>query len=178
VRPKQFVLALLLIYVLRVAAVNIVAIGMYPEFVSWTIDDPAMTVYGVPRTDKDSVYLAQRMRKMMNEITYAMVTAKYLVDFFPILKHVPLQFAKWKRDALNWHDRTMELFVSLNRDVEAKMVRPNIAAGIACAHLLSGRWGSNSFLCEAADCRQGAQRVERTGAGLARWRDVVSTLRL
>jgi hypothetical protein len=88
--------------------------------------DMPSAVYGIPRTSVNSAYLSREMRTMAHDITSAMATSKYLVDFFPILKHLPPWLAPWKQDALAWHQRSMQLFMGLNREVEVKTVRPQI----------------------------------------------------
>jgi len=50
-----------------------------------------------------------------------------MVDIFPFLNYMPLWMAKWKRDALEWHERETKMFEDFYNDVGKQMV--NFASG-------------------------------------------------
>jgi len=62
-----------------------------------------------------------------------------MVDIFPFLNYMPLWMAKWKRDALEWHERETKMFEDFYNDVGKQMV--NFASGYSVP---------SSFLCYQA----------------------------
>lgn len=60
---------------------------------------------------------------MVTRITSVGTPGASLVDFFPALKRVPTWMAKWKREALAWHEAETEVFKGFNAAVAARMVR-------------------------------------------------------
>jgi len=45
-----------------------------------------------------------------------------MVDLFPVMNYLPAWMAKWKRDALEWHERESKMFEGFYTDVNKKMV--------------------------------------------------------
>lgn len=45
-----------------------------------------------------------------------------MVDIFPVMNYLPAWMAKWKSDALEWHERETKMFEGFYEDVEEKMV--------------------------------------------------------
>ena len=81
-------------------------------------------MYGWPRIgDKDKPVI-QRIHAHTARIASAVVPGRYLVDIFPVMKHLPAAVAKWKREGLEWHARETEMFESFNQGVSDRMVRP------------------------------------------------------
>lgn len=60
---------------------------------------------------------------MVTRITSVGTPGASLVDFFPVLKHVPTWMAKWKREGLAWHEAESEIFKGFNAGVAAIMVK-------------------------------------------------------
>lgn len=46
-----------------------------------------------------------------------------MVDLFPLMNHLPLWMANWKKEALDWHARETRRFEGFLKDVESRMVR-------------------------------------------------------
>ncbi|KAI0088576.1 cytochrome P450 [Irpex rosettiformis] len=78
------------------------------------------SVYGWPALEPGSPHI-QRIKSMVSRITSVGTPGASLVDFFPVMKHLPTWMAKWKREGLAWHEAESEVFKKFNADVAERM---------------------------------------------------------
>ncbi|KAI0793004.1 cytochrome P450 [Irpex lacteus] len=78
------------------------------------------SVYGWPALEPGSPHI-HRIKNMVTRITSVGTPGASLVDFFPALKCVPTWMAKWKHEALAWHEAETEVFKGFNAAVVARM---------------------------------------------------------
>ena len=79
-------------------------------------------VYGWPRVTTVDKPIVERVHAHLLRLTNAALPGRYLVDAFPMLRHLPTWLAKWKRDGLEWHARETEMFEEFNEGVRGRMV--------------------------------------------------------
>ncbi|KAJ3871066.1 cytochrome P450 [Lentinula edodes] len=84
--------------------------------------------YGWLRSTKEHAPLVKRIHAHTARLANSCIPGSSMVDIFPIINNIPGWMAKWKRDALAWHQHESEMFESFNADVERK-----IAYGVAKA---------------------------------------------
>lgn len=78
--------------------------------------------YGWPRLTDEHIPLVKRIHAHTARLSNACIPGTSMVDLFPILNYLPSWFAKWKQDALEWHQRESEMFEGFNAGVAKKMV--------------------------------------------------------
>ena len=81
------------------------------------------SVYGWPALDYDSP-LIQYIQGFVEYVARAAMPGAYLVDAFPIMKHIPASLAPWKRKGLEWHANESKKFEGFNNEVSEKIVGP------------------------------------------------------
>ncbi|KAJ3859432.1 cytochrome P450 [Lentinula novae-zelandiae] len=84
--------------------------------------------YGWLRSTKEHAPLVKRIHAHTARLANSCIPGSSMVDIFPIINNIPGWMAKWKRDALAWHQHESEMFESFNADVEQR-----IAYGVAKA---------------------------------------------
>ncbi|KAJ3563358.1 hypothetical protein NP233_g8993 [Leucocoprinus birnbaumii] len=77
--------------------------------------------YGWPRITDEHIPLVKRIHAHTARLSNACIPGTSMVDLFPILNYLPTWMAKWKQDALDWHQRESEMFEGFNKDVAKKM---------------------------------------------------------
>ena len=65
--------------------------------------------------------LVKRIHAHTATLANACMPGKSMVDIFPLLNHLPLSLAKWKRDALEWHKRESQMFEEFNDEAFQKI---------------------------------------------------------
>ena len=83
------------------------------------------SVYGWPALEPGSPHIL-RIKNMVTRITSVGTPGASLVDFFPVMKHLPAWMAKWKRDGLAWHEGESEVFKKFNAEVATRLVSHHI----------------------------------------------------
>lgn len=82
----------------------------------------ASAVYAWPPLTKSDDGLVHRIDELMRRLVMAGLPGRYLVEIFPIMKHLPTWMAKWKREGLEWHRRDTEMFEGFYDNVARSMV--------------------------------------------------------
>ncbi|KAG6907102.1 hypothetical protein DXG01_010515 [Tephrocybe rancida] len=77
--------------------------------------------YGWPRLTDEHMPLVKRIHAHTAHLSNACIPGTSMVDLFPFLNYLPAWMAKFKRDALAWHQRESEMFEGFNADVARKM---------------------------------------------------------
>ncbi|KAG6853456.1 hypothetical protein C0991_004243 [Blastosporella zonata] len=77
--------------------------------------------YGWPRLTDEHIPLVKRIHAHTARLSNACIPGTSMVDLFPMLNYLPAWMAKWKRDALDWHQRESEMFEGFNAGVATKM---------------------------------------------------------
>ena len=62
------------------------------------------------------------MQDFVTRITSAAAPGAFLVDFFPIMKHIPAWMARWKREGIAWHEERSRVFEAFNASAEKQIV--------------------------------------------------------
>jgi len=73
-----------------------------------------------------------------------------MVDLFPVMNYLPAWMAKWKRDALEWHERESKMFEGFYTDVNKKMVsirHEDLLVRRAILSYISDRRAGEEVLC-------------------------------
>ena len=79
-------------------------------------------LYGLGSPTNDEVSIIRRIRQFTARVTASVIPGKYLVDFFPLMLHLPTWLAKWKREGQRHFDEDTALFSMLLEGVrEAKV---------------------------------------------------------
>ena len=79
-------------------------------------------LYGWPSIGDKEEALVKRLRAHAAKLAASAMAGAHLVDIFPLMKHLPVWMAKWKRDGLAWHETETNLLKELNRDAKEQMV--------------------------------------------------------
>lgn len=79
-------------------------------------------VYGWPRIGPKDKPLIKRIHAHTARIASAILPGAYLVELFPLMKHLPTWMAKWKREGLEWHEQETKMFEEFNAGVNDKLV--------------------------------------------------------
>nr|F1SY62.1 RecName: Full=Cytochrome P450 monooxygenase 58 [Postia placenta Mad-698-R]BAK09406.1 cytochrome P450 [Postia placenta] len=94
----------------------------------------ASAVYAWPPLTKSDDGLVHRIDELMRRLVMAGLPGRYLVEIFPIMKHLPTWMAKWKREGLEWHRRDTEMFEGFYDNVARFMAsgkyKPSLTAGL------------------------------------------------
>ena len=79
-------------------------------------------MYGM-RTKPEDPYV-DNAKKAIEGFNEAAVPGKFLVESFPVMKHIPSWFpgAGWKRQGLNWRDNNREVRLNAFNIVKDQMV--------------------------------------------------------
>ena len=67
--------------------------------------------------------LPVRSHNISARIVIEMKTGGHLVEFFPILNHVPRSLAKWKREAEDFFISYSKVFEGMYTEIQARVVR-------------------------------------------------------
>lgn len=79
--------------------------------------------YGWPRITEEHRPLVKRIHAHTDRLSNACIPGTSMVDIFPVMNYLPAWMAKWKSDALEWHERETKMFEGFYEDVEEKMVQ-------------------------------------------------------
>lgn len=74
-----------------------------------------------PIESKDDL-LVERINSISHRILRAALPGAYLVEIFPIMKHLPSWMAKWKREGLEHFTKDTKMFEGFLSDVEERVV--------------------------------------------------------
>ena len=80
------------------------------------------SVYGWPALEPGSPHIL-RIKNMVTRITSVGTPGASLVDFFPVMKHLPAWMAKWKREAEGYYRADSAMFEKLYSEAEERLVR-------------------------------------------------------
>ncbi|KAF7359170.1 Cytochrome P450 [Mycena sanguinolenta] len=75
-------------------------------------------MYGWPGLDSTHNELVTRINDLAQRLVQATLPGAFLVETFPVMKHLPLWMAKWKREGLEWHRKDTILFEGMLNDVK------------------------------------------------------------
>ena len=106
--------------------------------------------YGWPRITEEHVALARQIHALARRLASACVPGASMVDLFPVLNYLPVWMAKWKRDALEWHERESKMFEGFYTDVNKKMVsirHEDLLVRRAILSYISDRRAGEEVLC-------------------------------
>jgi cytochrome P450 len=78
-------------------------------------------VYDWPSIKSENDESVTFINDMMGRVTRAMAPGAHFVEFLPFLKAIPSRFAKWKREAEEWHAHDSVIFERLFQDVRARI---------------------------------------------------------
>ncbi|KAI9439112.1 cytochrome P450 [Lactarius indigo] len=82
----------------------------------------AMTMtYGTPSMISEQDPGVKAIDGFMAHMTRATRPGAFLVELFPWMLRIPSRFAKWKRDAENWHKNDSQMFVDRFNGVREKL---------------------------------------------------------
>ena len=65
----------------------------------------------------------------MHRVLTASVPGAFLVEVFPVMLRIPKRFAKWKRWALEWHEKDTALFTEFLEGARTKIVGAQFSCG-------------------------------------------------
>jgi hypothetical protein len=81
------------------------------------IDSPSTTsstilsaVYGFPRVESKDDPLVARINESIQRLVRAASPGAYLVETFPVMKHLPTWIAPWKKWGLEWYKKDSAMF--------------------------------------------------------------------
>jgi len=80
-------------------------------------------VYGWPAIESKDDPLVSRINDFMHRLTQAGLPGAYLVDIFPLMKHLPTWMAPWKKWGLEWYTKDTEMFQGFYDGVAKTLVR-------------------------------------------------------
>ncbi|KAF5343067.1 hypothetical protein D9758_011141 [Tetrapyrgos nigripes] len=91
-------------------------------------------VYGMdPIKTKDDP-LITRINDLMHRLVRATLPGSFLVDIFPVMKHLPEAIAPWKKEGMEWHRKDTVMFQEfmdgVRKQVNAGEAKPSFAAGL------------------------------------------------
>lgn len=66
--------------------------------------------------------IVEKINDVMHRLSSAAVPGAFIVDIFPVLKHLPAWSAKWKRDAISWFNKDSAMFTGFMDQVRTDMV--------------------------------------------------------
>lgn len=75
-------------------------------------------IYGFPSIKSKDDPLVERVTALVHRLVRAALPGAYLVDTFPVMRHLPEWMAKWKREGLQHHRDDTEMFEGFLTDVE------------------------------------------------------------
>jgi hypothetical protein len=78
--------------------------------------------YGWPRITEEHRPLVKRIHDHTARLSNACIPGTSMVDIFPAMNRLPLWMSKWKRNALEWHERETQMFEGFYHEIEDKMV--------------------------------------------------------
>ena len=67
-------------------------------------------MYGWPTIEAKDDALVRRINDFMHRIMYAALPGAYLVEIFPVMKHLPTWMAPWKKWGIVWYKKDTEMF--------------------------------------------------------------------
>ncbi|KAF8484313.1 cytochrome P450 [Gautieria morchelliformis] len=105
--------------------------------------------YGWPRITEEHASLVKRIHAHTARLANACIPGTSMVDLFPLMNYLPAWTAKWKRDALEWHERESKMFEDFYSDVSSKMV-DGVARNSFVSSLVESRARHQLSLKEAA----------------------------
>ncbi len=93
-----------------------------PYVLRFTASGIFSAVYGWAPLPESSPHV-EPVYELAKGTANASIPGAYLVDIFPIMKHLPAWMAGWKRRGMAWHERISTAFEAFNADIADKMVR-------------------------------------------------------
>ena len=66
--------------------------------------------------------LVARINDLMHRIVHAALPGAFLVEIFPVMKHLPTWIAKWKREGLEWYAKDTAMFEGFMDTVRNQVV--------------------------------------------------------
>ncbi|KDR69689.1 hypothetical protein GALMADRAFT_230616 [Galerina marginata CBS 339.88] len=73
--------------------------------------------YGWPRITEEHRPLVKRIHEHTARLSNACIPGTSMVDIFPSMNRLPIWMVKWKRNALEWHERETKMFEGFYTDV-------------------------------------------------------------
>ena len=79
-------------------------------------------MYGWPRIESKDDPLITRINDLVHRLIRAALPGTYLVEIFPVMKHLPTWMAPWKKWGLKWYKKDSEMFQGFYDGVAKTMV--------------------------------------------------------
>lgn len=79
------------------------------------------SIYGWDPIEPKDDPLVERVNNLTHRFVRASHPGAYLVEIFPIMKHLPSWMARWKREGLEWFAKDTKMFEGFLLDVEKRM---------------------------------------------------------
>ncbi|KAI0087382.1 cytochrome P450 [Irpex rosettiformis] len=80
------------------------------------------TIYGLPPLETES-HLVRYIQEFVARVCETSVPGAYLVDLFPMMKHISASIARWKREGLEWHKEQTKIFEGYSNSVAEKVAK-------------------------------------------------------
>jgi hypothetical protein len=58
----------------------------------------------------------------MHRLVRATLPGSFLVDIFPVMKHLPESIAPWKKEGMEWHRKDTVMFQEFMDEVKSQVV--------------------------------------------------------
>ena len=92
------------------------------DFLSTAASATLSAVYGWPPIELKDDPLVSRINDLMHRAMQAALPGAYLVEIFPVMKHLPTWMAPWKKWGLEWYKKDTEMFQGLYDGVAKTLV--------------------------------------------------------
>ena len=83
-------------------------------------------MYGWPAIESKDDPLVRRINDIMDRAMQTVLPGAYLVEIFPVMKHLPTWMAPWKKWGLEWYKKDTEMFQGFYDGVAKTMVSSKV----------------------------------------------------